>query len=150
MSTSLGSFGRSATYSSKGAKKFVPGALSAGWPKFRRAAISTRMRASSAFASRVLTRSGWSGIGFAARGKQWIRFAHLLPGGIQERLDHAIFKKNPLRVLPSLDPGLLPDWANKLNTKGISQRFAGQFAERSMKICDREFFITKIRPASRR
>ena len=135
MSTSRGSFGLSATYSSKGARKIVPGAPSAGWPKFRRAAISTRIKRGERFCFQGADPVGWSGIGFAARGEQRIWFAHFLAGGVEQGLDHAVFKENSLRVLPSsvrIGAGM----GEQTKDPGNLQRFAGQFAERPMKICD--------------
>lgn len=88
---------------------------------------------------------GWSGIRFAASGEQGIGFAHLLAGGIQERLDHAVFKENPLRVLPA-SIRIAAGPREQTKDPWDLQRFARQFADRSMKIRDRQFFVAKIGP----
>ena len=144
-STSLASFDLSETYSSNGARKFVPGALSAGWPKFRRTAISTRMRAASAFASRVLTRSAGLGSGLPRAGRSG--FGSLIFWRVASRSGLTTLSSKRTRCAccrPRSEIGA--GMREQTKDQGNLKRLAGEFAKRLMKIGDRKFFIVKIGP----
>src|ERR1700730_227244 len=86
---------------------------------------------------------GRSRIGFTMPGEQRIWFAHLLTGCVQKRLDNAVFKQNPLRVLPS-SVRISTGMREQTKDPGDLERLAGQFAKRLMKIGNRQIFIVKV------
>src|SRR6202043_2812909 len=66
-----------------------------------------------------------SGIGLAVDREQRIRFAHFPPGGVQQGFDHAVFKENPLCVLPS-SIEIAARTREQTENQGDVERFGGE------------------------